>query len=160
MKKSTFILLSFFISSCYSGSNFSAYSSPENNTTATKANQIMFLFFEVEKDINGNEVIEMVRQQITEGTVKNEYMEEAKKEDGNFVVSLLDESGKTVKQFIVENPLTPVLEYYSEEGMGKQKMNFDRGEFSLRINFAPNIQEVKIEKISSQNHIELQTIKL
>jgi hypothetical protein len=165
MKISALLLL-LFIVSCHTGTivnNASPQAALPKETVDPQASKILFLFFEVEKDTAGKENIRLTDKRIVEGRVKREALGEVERIEGNYVISLLDDTGKSVKQIILENPLTPTLESFGEgieDGISKHKMNYDKAEFSIRINYIPGITQIKIDKITRESSTEqLQIIK-
>ncbi|MDR1877803.1 MAG: hypothetical protein LBQ84_09290 [Flavobacteriaceae bacterium] len=94
-------------------------------TVDPQAGKILFLSSEVEKYTVGKENIGLTDKRIVEGKVKPEVPEEAEKIERNYVISLLDDTGKSVKQII------PTPESFGEEGEGisKHKMHLDKTKF-------------------------------
>lgn len=139
-------------------------STTNNAVTATtspeiKKNQIIYLFFEAETTANG-EQITLKDKKITEGTLKNSAIEQAERIPGNIVVQMMGNGGTVVEERIIEDPLNPVMESYSEEGIEKGKMKLQRAEFSVRFNQTGNISTIKLEKLLPNGKKHLLTINL
>ena len=131
-------------------------------TTGTEANKnhIVYLFFEIEKTSAGGEIVKHNDTKITEGILKNASLDNRESLPGNIAVTFFGKEGKAVAERIIEDPLHPMMEIYTEEGISKEKVNLPKAEFSIRFNQPGNISSVQLEKISTKSRIHLITIKL
>ena len=151
--------ISLLVSACDSQQASTINSGSTPQTTLAK-NSIVYLFFEIEKDSNGSEKVTLTDTKITEGTVKNGSLENKALIPGNLYISLLGKSGEVLEERIIEDPLNPLLEVYAEEGLSKNKLQLNKGEFSVRFNQKGEISSVKVEKITEKSKTNLITIKL
>lgn len=138
-------------------------STGNQNPTAEPAKpkqNIVFLFFEIERNQSGTETLRLTDKKITEGFVKNSSLENKPNIPGNIAVTFLGKDGQIISERIIEDPLNPMMETYSEEGINKEKMNFPKAEFSLRFNQNGDISAVTLEKITQTSKTKLLTIKL
>jgi len=119
MKIILYISLFLFVS-CNSTNNVNSSNVLFNNTDNVKKG-IVYLFFEVEKQENSNIVVKLVDKKITEGFVKSENIDMAKPNNSFYKIQLLDSRLQPVKTFFIDDPLNPILESYSLEGMAKEK---------------------------------------
>lgn len=134
---------------------------PASVAVATKAEQsIVFLFFEIEKTTDGNEIIKLTDKKITAGIMKEGSIDNKENTAGNIAVTFLGKDGKAVSERIIEDPLNPMMETYSEEGLNREKMVLPKAEFSMRFNQTGNISAVKLEKITPNSKKQLLTIQL
>ncbi len=163
MRLFAFLFLSvtlFFISSCDTQKTETRSNTASTPQTRTTENNIVYLFFEIEKKSNGNEQVKHTETKITEGILKNASIDNKEKIPGNIIVTMLGNDGKTVEERIIEDPLNPMMESYSEEGLNREKMNYPKAEFSVRFNQKGEVSSVKLEKISEKSITHLITIKL
>lgn len=132
-------------------------SSPSPNSTE---NSMIYLFFEIEKTAGNTEKITHTETKIAKGILKSASVENEERLPGNLIITVLGTDDNILEERIIEDPLNPILESYSEEGLNKQKMNFPKAEFSVRFNQKGNASSVKIEKITASSKNHLITIKL
>lgn len=151
-----------FLASCGSKSASTSSSISTNSETKTMKteNAIVFLFLTIEKETNGNEVVKLTEKKITEGTIKNASLENHENVPGNIRVAFLGKDGKEISERFVENPLNPMMEVYTEEGINKEKMTLQKADFSVRFNQTGDTKSVILEKISSNSKKHLITIQL
>lgn len=152
-KKFTAVCIILFMLSCNSQKPASVQSSSMggNSMVSSDKNQIVFLFFTIEKTDNGGEKVNLTESRITEGTLKEMSINNAPPRPGNLIITLLSANGEEVEHRIIEDPLNPVLESYEEGGINKQQANFERADFSIRFNRKGNISSVRVEKISNNS---------
>ena len=145
--------------SCKSSMNAgnSAISSVKNDIPA---DAIVYLFFTIEKMNNGSELVKHSETQVSPGTLKKGSLENHEKSAGNILITFLDASGNSVSERIIEDPLNPLMEIYTEEGLNREKMNLPKAEFSVRFSKDPAIASVKLEKITQNSTIPLLTLNL
>lgn len=139
----------------------SVNSATSSSTKPIKAeNAIVFLFFTAEKKADGTELIKHTDTKITKGIAKNSSLDNKANAPGNIAVTFLGKDGNIISERIIEDPLNPMMESYSEEGINKEKMNFPKADFSIRFNQTGEIVSVLLEKINIQSKTPLITIKL
>lgn len=92
----------------------------------TPQKRIVYLFFEVEKKDNANIIVRLVEKKLTEGSIKSENTDTTKPNNSFYKIQLLDSKSQAVKTFFMDDPLNPILESYSLEGMAKEKANFKK----------------------------------
>ena len=115
--------------------------------------QIIYLLFSVKKTNSGSEKITLDEKIVTKGKLKlNSNYDENQGEIGDFIVSLTNESGKELIKQIVENPLNPTREVYSENEISRIKLSLQNADFSIRYAHSPEIVMVKIEKITKSGN--------
>lgn len=148
------------VSSCDTQSSSSQHSTTTSPSTKVVENAIVYLFFEIEKDSNGLEKVNLTNTKTTEGFLKNGSIVNKPSTPGNLVISLLGKNGAVVEERIIEDPLNPLLEVYAEEGLSKNKLQLTRGQFSVRFNQKGEISSVKIVKITPNSKNTLITLKL
>lgn len=142
-----------------SGGSSSTFS---NTATVTKAseNAIVFLFFTIEKEANGNEKVTLTDKKITPGTIKNSSLENHENIPGNIRITFIGKNGEELSERFVENPLNPMMEVYTQEGINKEKMNLQKADFSVRFNQTGETSSVVLEKIAENSKKHLMTLKL
>lgn len=123
-------------------------------------NNIVYLFFEIEKTANGLEKVKLTDTKIAEGFVKNASIENKASVPGNLLISFLGKNGEVLEERVIEDPLNPLLEVYAEEGLSKNKLTLNKAEFSVRFNQKGEISNVKVEKITEKSKNTLITLKL
>lgn len=147
-------LLNFFILPVFLFCNFMQVdnlkqSKSRNENYSLSANQIVYLFFKVEKNNSGLEKITLQEKKITDGKLKSiQNSDESKGQNGDFIISLTNANGKEIIKQIVEDPLNPSREVYDREEISRAKISLQNAEFSVRYSQSAEIQMVKIEKIS------------
>ncbi|MEF9479135.1 hypothetical protein OWR28_16640 [Chryseobacterium sp. 1B4] len=72
--------------------------------------------------------------------------DEARVQEGDFVVTLTGADGKEIVKQAVQDPLHPVMEVYDIKEIKRFKASLQRAEFSLRFPYSENVRYVKIEK--------------
>ena len=152
-------LLFFLMASC----NVQSVSSMNKDTTSKIAlpeNNIVYVFFEIEKTPSGAEKVTHIETRITKGTIKNTAIDNKENVAGNLLISMLGKGGEVIEERIMEDPLNPLLEVYAEEGLSKNKVNLNKAEFSVRFNQKGEISTVKVEKITTNSKNNLITLKL
>ncbi|CAA7194742.1 hypothetical protein CHRY9293_01030 [Chryseobacterium potabilaquae] len=141
------IIMGFFYFT-YSGFNdFNLRSSVNSSVSPTDKGEIIYLFFQVEKNISGQYKIALQDKKITEGKLKSipSFSEKALKV-GDLIISLMDSNNKDVVKQILEDPLNPIMENYSEEGISRNLVPLQKAEFSIRYSKLKSITMIKIEK--------------
>lgn len=152
--------LLFILSACDSQKSVSVSSNSAASQPKTVENNIVYLFFEIERQPNGNEKITHTDTKTTKGILKNNSIENEPRVPGKILITMLRNNGETVEERIIEDPLNPILESYSEEGLDKKQMNLQKAEFSLRFNQKGDVSSIKMEKILTNSKNHLITIKL
>ncbi len=132
----------------------------QSETAKTNENNIVYLFFEIEKTSNRTETVKHTNTTIKQGILKSASVDTKEKTTGNFIISMLSKNGEIIEERIIEDPLNPVLESYSEEGLEKKQVNLRKAEFSVRFNQKGDVASVKIEKITAESKKHLMTIQL
>lgn len=160
-----FLIIISSFSSCDSQTMISDQNSnssiPTNeDATAKFKNNIIFLFFTIEKNGDGSELVKLTDKKIADGFVKNASLNDKEYAVGNILVTFLGKDGKEISKRIIENPLNPEMEIYAEEGMNREKINLSKAEFSIRFNQVGNVTEVHLEKINLKSKTNLIIIKL
>ena len=123
--------------------------SSENVNCQQDKNQIVYLFFKVEKTKSGPEKITLESKKITEGKLKSiPSFDRNSAGLGDFIISLTDASGKEIVKQLVEDPLNQNLESFDKDGIGRHKVSSDNAEFSVRYPHSGEIQIVKVEKVT------------
>lgn len=130
------------------------------STIKKSENNIVYLFFEIEKTANGTEQVKHTDTKTTEGILKKGSIENKENLPGNIAVTFLGKDGKVISERIIEDPLNPMMETYSEEGLNRKKLKFPKAEFSIRFNQIGEISSVQLEKITANSKNHLITIKL
>lgn len=128
--------------------------------TAKPQQNIVYLFFDIEKNPDGTETVRHTDTKITEGILKNATIDNKPSVPGNLFISILGKNGEVVEERIIEDPLNPLLEVYAEEGLSKNKLQLTKGQFSVRFNQKGDIAAVKVEKITPNSKNALITVKL
>lgn len=137
--------------------------SPENKSVPTVLKQeqsIVYLFFEIEKKSNGDETVKHTDTKITSGTMKEGSIDHKENIPGNITVNFLGKNGEKIWTRIIEDPLNPTMETYSEEGLHREKMTLPKAEFSIRFNQTGNISAVQLDKITPNSKTHLITVQL
>lgn len=123
--------------------------------------QIVYLFFKVEKNSSGTEKVVLEDKKIMEGRLKSKAsFDRNSAKIGDFIISLNDSNGKEVVQQILRDPLNPELERFAEEGISRNKVSLQNAEFSIRYSHSEDIKVVKVEKITNAGNQLLFTQKL
>lgn len=151
-----------FLMSC-SSKSVSTSSSLSTNSAAPivkNENAIVFLFLTIEKEANGNEVVKLTDKKTTEGTIKNSSLESHENAPGNIRVTFLGKNGEEISERFIEDPLNPMMEVYTEEGINKEKMTLQKADFSVRFNQNGDTESVTFEKITNSSKKHLITLKL
>lgn len=157
------IILFGFLLSCDSQQSATGSNSTSANAISKPVkneNSIVYLFFTIEKSANGTELVTHTDTKITAGFLKNASIENRQNMPGNIAVTFIGKDGEIIAERIIEDPLNPMMETYSEEGINKEKMNFPKAEFSVRFNQTGKISKVILEKINTQSKNNLITINL
>lgn len=133
----------------------------ENKSLRPVKDQIVYLFFKVEKNSSGTEKVVLEEKKIMEGKLKSKpSFDRNSAKVGDFVISLNDSNGKEVIQQILRDPLNPELERFAEEGISRNKVSLQHAEFSIRYSHSEDIKVVKVEKITNAGNQLLFTQKL
>ena len=126
---------------------------PSSIHVLSKNSQIIYLLFSVKKTNSGSEKITLDEKIVTKGKLKlNSNYDENQGDIGDFIVSLTNERGKEFIKQIVENPLNPTREVYSENEISRIKLSLQNADFSIRYSHSPEIVMVKIEKITTSGN--------
>ncbi|MCT2407278.1 hypothetical protein NZD88_06955 [Chryseobacterium antibioticum] len=126
-----------------------------------KEGNIVYLFFQTDKEAGGKERIILQEKKITEGRLKfTPSFDRSEVEPGDLIVILSDSGGKEVSKQLVKNPLHPEMEVYEKEGVSRKKIPLENAEFSVRYAYSEQIQMVKIEKVTESGTQLLFTQKL
>ena len=124
-------------------------------------NQIVYLFFTIERETSGNEIVKHTDTKITPGIIKNSSLENHENAPGNIRVTFIGKNGEELSERFVKNPLNPMMEVYTEAGVNKEKMNLQKADFSVRFNQNGDTDSVILEKITTNNvKKHLLTLKL
>lgn len=132
-----------------------------NEKIEKSKDQIVYLFFKVEKNTSGIEKVMLEDKKITEGRLKSKpSFDKNAARTGDFIISLNDTSGKEISKQIVHDPLNPELERFGEEGISRNKVALQNAEFSVRYSHSDDIKIVKVEKITNDGNQLLLNQKL
>lgn len=153
------ICISFFFYSCETQS-LSSGQSTSAPIIAVPENSIVFLFFQIEKSASGEEKVLHTNTKITQGVMKSGAIDNQPNATGNLLISMLDVKGEIVEERILEDPLSPMMEVYAEEGLSKTRMTLNKAEFSVRFNQKGEVASVTVEKITENSKIKLINLKL
>lgn len=124
-----------------------------------KDNQIIYLFFKVEKNNSGVEKITFQGKKMSPGKLKLEpAFDKSSANVGDYIISLNDSGGKEIGKQLVKDPLNPEMEIY-EDGISRNKILLQNAEFSIRYSHG-NVTMVKIEKLTKEGTQLLFTQKL
>lgn len=135
--------------------------SVKNENSLKAKDQIIYLFFKVEKNNSGVEKVVLEDKKIMEGRLKSKpSFDRNSAKTGDFIISLNDENGKEIVKQIVGDPLNPELERFGEEGLSRNKVTLKNAEFSVRYSHSEEIKVVKVEKITTDGTQLLFTQKL
>ncbi|MGI9580228.1 hypothetical protein ACR1PO_03340 [Chryseobacterium sp. RRHN12] len=160
--KNTIIMLAAVLLPFYSVEKEKTLPSWSNDKTviaAQKKEQILYLFFTIEKKVS--EKITLKQSKIAEGRIRTFLgFDEARVQEGDFVVTLTGADGKEIVKQAVQDPLHPVMEVYDIKEIKRFKASLQRAEFSLRFPYSENVRYVKIEKKKGQDKKLLFTQKL
>lgn len=133
----------------------------ENENSLKAKDQIVYLFFKVEKNISGAEKVVLEDKKIMEGRLKSKpSFDRNSAKTGDFIISLNDENGKEIVTQIVGDPLNPQLERFDEEGISRNKVTLQNAEFSVRYSHSEEIKVVRVEKVTTAGTQLLFTQKL
>lgn len=123
--------------------------------------KMVYLFFEVEKSAEGKDIVLLTDKKISDGFFKNEDFGSAKDITASYYkIVLIDKENKVFKTSIIDNPLSPVFETYTENSMEKQIGNLSKAEFFYRYNDVGNISKLEIHKSENGTSVLLFTLKL
>ncbi|SFZ95713.1 hypothetical protein SAMN05216324_11234 [Chryseobacterium limigenitum] len=132
-----------------------------NDKLLEAKDQIVYLFFKVEKNNSGVEKIVLEDKKIMEGRLKSKpSFDRNSAKTGDFIISLNDANGKEIVKQIVGDPLNPELERFDEEGMSRNKVSLQNAEFSVRYSHSEEIKVVRVEKVTTDGSQLLFTQKL
>ena len=137
-------------------------SSSENETGIENPKpKMVYMFFEVEKSAEGKDIVLLIDKKVAEGFFKNEDFGTAKEVTNSFYkIILFDKNDQIVKTSIIDNPLSPVFESYSEGSMEKQIGKLSKAEFFYRYNDSGNISKLEIHKSENNKSTLIFTLKL
>lgn len=127
-------------------------SSPKSVEQAASP-KIMYLFFEIEKG-KTSPIVKLHDKKLADGIIKLEVLDNRREQMPNYLkIDLLTADQKIAKTFLLDDPLSPVMESYTPTGIGKEQANFDKAEFSIRYNQDPNakITQINIYEVKGQN---------
>ncbi len=149
-----------FTKSC--GNRKSASSAPQASAVAAAApiSQIVFLFFEIEKTPNGTEIVKHTGTTKANGLMKKQTVENHPAKNGNILISFLGKDGNVQEERIIEDPLNPIMESYTQSGLEREQMKLNKAEFSVRFNQSGETATIKLEKITSNSKTHLLTLQL
>lgn len=138
------------------------HSSAENQRTNENVKpQMVYLFFEVEKSADGKDIVQLTDKKVSEGFFKNEDFGTAKDITNSFYkIILFDKNDQIFKTSIIDNPLSPVFESYTESSMEKQIGKLSKAEFFYRYNDSGNISKLEIHKSENDKSFLIFTLKL
>ncbi|CAA7390069.1 hypothetical protein [Chryseobacterium fistulae] len=141
------IIMGFFYFT-YGGFNDFTLGSPiKSSLSALDKGEIIYLFFQVEKNNSGQYKIALQDKKITEGKLKSiPSFNEKSVKVGDLIISLMDSNNKDLVKQILEDPLNPIMENYSEEGISRNLVPLQKAEFSIRYPKLKSITMIKIEK--------------
>jgi len=123
--------------------------------------QMVYLFFEVQKSVDGKDIVQLTDKKVSEGFFKNEDFGTAKDITNSFYkIILFDKNDQIFKTSIIDNPLSPVFESYTESSMEKQIGNLSIAEFFYRYNDSGNISKFEIHKFENDRSTLIFTLKL
>ena len=163
INKTINILFSAYLMMIIACTNQSAlHSSVENqNTIENIKPQMVYLFFEVEKSAEGKDLVKLTDKKVSEGFFKNEDFGTAKDITNSFYkIILFDKNDQIFKTSVIDNPLSPVFESYTENSMEKQVGNLSKAEFFYRYNDSGNISKLEIHKSENDKSTLIFTLKL
>lgn len=123
--------------------------------------KMVYLFFEVEKSAEGKDTVLLVDKKVSGGFFKNEDFGTVKEvTDSFYKIILIDKNDQIIKISIIDNPLSPVFESYSENDMEKQIGKLSKAEFFYRYNDSGNISKLEIHKSENNKSTLIFTLKL
>lgn len=154
------LLLLALLISCKPQNTFTADTILPDTRVSPVTSKIVFLFFEIQKNEAGKEIITHTGTTTAEGVAKEKTIENQTPKSGNIVISFLKANGDVLSQRILEDPLNPEVETYSPDGLNREKLKLNKAEFSIRFNQAGDIATVRLEKITPTAKTHLYTLKL
>ncbi|MDH6251236.1 hypothetical protein M2347_000963 [Chryseobacterium sp. H1D6B] len=144
-----FILPVFLFCSFLQMSKLNMGSAVVNVDSQKSKDQIVYLFFKVEKNNSGQEKITLEEKKMAEGKLKmTPDFDKNSAGIGDFIVSLTDVNGKEIIKQIVEDPLNQKMENF-EKGIDRHTVSVQNAEFSVRYSYTAEIKVVKVEKITN-----------
>lgn len=146
---------------CTNQSRLNPSSNENENIIEKPKPKIVYLFFEVEKSADGKDIIQLTDKKVSEGFFKNEDFGMAKDINNSFYkIVLFDKNDQIFKTSIIDNPLSPVFESYTENSMEKQIGKLSKAEFFYRYNDSGNISKLEIHKSENDNSTLIFILKL
>lgn len=126
-----------------------------------KENQILYLFFKVDKEASGKDRIVLQEKKMAAGKLKfTPAFDRSEVETGDLLATVLDSEGKEIAKQLIKNPLYPEMEVYEKEGISRKRITLQDAEFSVRYAYSEKIKTVKIEKVTESGTGLLFTQKL
>ncbi|WP_379966414.1 hypothetical protein [Epilithonimonas sp. UC225_85] len=136
-------------------------SSKNEDTIGQPKPKIVYLFFEAEKSADGKVIVQLIDKKVSDGFFKNEDFGTAKEITNSYYkIMLFDKNDQVFKTSIIDNPLSPIFESYSENSMEKQIGKLSKAEFFYRYNDSGNISKLEIHKTDNGKSDRIFTLKL
>ncbi len=113
--------------------------------------QIAFYFLEAFTDSTSNIQIELNKEKIVEGKLKETFPNEISSrnlQNNKWLVTFLDRSNKSIIQLQITNPLVEDIEFVNEEGnLEKKTIYHNKKDFVLRIPYKNSIKFINFEQL-------------
>lgn len=116
-----------------------------------KSNKILFVNFSIKKNASGESEIRELKQTIVKGKLKKGWkINKSEAKEGDLVFQLLDANKNIIATSIIEDPLTKVYEYPTDDyGIGKSTLNLTEANFSVRIQLNHSAVYGSIKRVNS-----------
>lgn len=157
--KSTFIILLVLITSCTSSKKNTIDSTTEDISTVSTA-KIIFLNYNVAKNLDKTITASLVNKITSEGTIKGNNQKEHTNNPGDFRCIQLDRKLLPIDSLQIANPLIKDIEYVAPSGLlEKKQIELDSTAFSVRMQLNPRTKFISLQIINNPN-TNLLTIEL
>ncbi|MFV9550072.1 hypothetical protein [Algibacter sp. PT7-4] len=150
MIKTKYLLLSFILVFLFMSCK--SYKNSTNNSIANTP-KIIFLNYNISKNLNGTTTITFINKKIVEGKLKRNDLERLENGvEGDLVFSELNSKSKIINQLLIKNPLIKNIEFVNESRKFQtQVIKLDKTQFSIRLQLKNDTKFITISNFATNN---------
>lgn len=119
---------------------------------ATESPKMIFLSFSIQADSSGKNIISLISKKEVDGATKVKPQVTAS--PNHLIISLLDKSGGTKGEEVIEHPLLREVEYTNEKNEFTSKaLNLKNAEFFVRMKLPESADRVQVTEVINQKKV-------
>ena len=153
----TFCLL-IFISSCKSSKEQAQEDGSKVDFVVQETPEILLVNF----SLKSNDSIIMISSMKNFGRLRGESDSKSEPNEGDLIISFLNESNTVCTQTILQNPLVKRLEYSETDDistLSSKTVELDSVEFFVRVQYDPCFKHIKVEKFTEDKIVGIKVFR-